>query len=326
MQSEVGDLRGHERGNTSMATRPDRVVQLLRRGVVAAFLGIACAATAVAAPFEVPALVQPASPEQHIGKVIWVELVTPDLGLAKVFYAGLFGWTFRDVRTGDTDYSVALFDGRPLGGLIQRPTAPGKTRQSAWLTFIAVPDVDVAKRIALEHGGKVLFEPHSYPQRGRQAVFADPQGAVFAVLASSSGDPPDLLAGPGEWIWSSLIARNAGADAAFYQTLFGYEVFGLPSDDGFEHLVLATDGYARASANQMSADASNSNRHPHWLNFVRVTNAVKMTAKAVALGGSVLVEPHIDRQGSWVALVADPAGAPFGLLEWPDAEIKEVAR
>lgn len=299
-------------------------VQLLRRGVLATFLGVACASTVIAAPFEVPPLVQPASLEHHIGKVIWVDLVTPDLERAKLFYAGLFGWTFRDVHTGETNYAVALLDGRPVGGLIHRPTPLGKTRQPAWLTFIAVPDVDIAKRIALENGGKVFFEPHSYPQRGRQAVLADPQGAVFAVLASSSGDPPDLLAPPGDWIWSSLIARDAGADAAFYQTLFGYEVFGLPSEDGFEHLVLATDGYARASANRSPVDAAN--RHPHWLNFVRVIDTVKMTAKVVALGGRVLVEPRVDRHGGMVALVADPAGAPFGLLEWPDSEIKEVTR
>jgi uncharacterized protein len=332
-QRQRADSRNHlgsaifkapERGNISMATRPDRVVRLLRRGGLAALLSVSCVATVIAAPFEVPAIVQPASPEHHVGKVIWVDLVTPDLGRAKLFYAGLFGWTFRDVHTGETEYSVALLDGRPVGGLIHRPAPLGKTRQPAWLTFIAVPDVDVAKGIALEHGGKVLFEPHSYPQRGRQAVFADPQGAVFAVLASTSGDPPDLLAAPGDWIWSSLIARDAGADAAFYQTLFDYEVFGLPSDDGFEHLVLATDGYARASANQMPSDASN--RHPHWLNFVRVVDTVKMTAKVVALGGRVLVEPHVDRHGGKVALVADPAGAPFGLLEWPDTEIKEVTR
>ena len=313
-----------ERGNMSMAAQLDRALRLLRQGAIAALLGVACAATGIAAPFEVPPLIQPPSPEHHVGKVIWVDLVTPDLGRAKLFYAGLFGWTFRDVHTGETDYSVALLDGRPVGGLVQRAAAPGRPRQPAWLTFIAVPDVDVAKRIAIERGARVLSEPHTYPQRGRQAVFADPQGAVFAVLASSSGDPPDLLAAPGDWIWSSLIARDAGADAAFYQTLFGYEVFALPSDDGFEHLVLSTDGYARASANRLPADAPN--RHPHWLNFVRVVDTVEMTAKVVALGGRVLVEPQVDRHGGRVALVADPAGAPFGLLEWPDTESKEVAR
>jgi hypothetical protein len=51
-----------------------------------------------------------------------------------------------------------------------------------------------------------------------------------------------------------------------------------------------------------------------------------MTAKVVALGGRVLVEPRIDRHGGKVAVVADPFGAPFGLLEWTDADSKEVTK
>jgi hypothetical protein len=39
----------------------------------------------------------------------------------------------------------------------------------------------------------------------------------------------------------------------------------------------------------------------------------------------VLVEPRIDRHGGRVAIVADPLGAPFGLLEWPDDQTKAVA-
>jgi uncharacterized protein len=40
----------------------------------------------------------------------------------------------------------------------------------------------------------------------------------------------------------------------------------------------------------------------------------------------MLVEPRIDRHGGKAAVVADASGAPFGLLEWPDTESKEVPR
>jgi predicted enzyme related to lactoylglutathione lyase len=188
------------------------------------------------------------------------------------------------------------------------------------LTFVAARDADATTQAALQHGAKLLFAPHSIPDRGREAVLADPQGAVFAVLASSSGDPPDVLAAPGEWIWSALITSDPDTDAAFYQTLFNYEVFELPSDDSAQHLMLASDDYARASANPLPANLPNA--HPHWLNFVRVEDTAKMTAKIAALGGRVLVEPRLDRHGGKVALVADPQGAPFGLMEWPDTETK----
>lgn len=308
----------------SRRMQPNRVRHFLKQGLLAALLGVAGAAPVMGLPLQLPAIVEPASQEHHVGKVIFVELVTPDLAAAKQFYAGLFGWTFRDIQADGTEYAEASLDGRPVAGLIHRDVPAGKHRQPAWLSFIAVSDVDAAKEIALQHGAKVLFEPHSIPNRGREAVFADPQGAIFAVLASSSGDPPDVLAAPGEWVWSSLITSDPDTDAAFYQTLFDYEVFELPADEGAQHFMLASDNYARVSVNSLPANKPNI--HPHWLNFVRVEDAVKMTEKLVALGGRVLVEPRADRHGGKVAVVADPLGAPFGLLEWPDTESKEVTK
>jgi len=277
------------------------------------------ATPAIAQRPELPPIVEPASGEHHVGKVIWADLATPDLAAAKLFYSGLFGWTFRDIHFSKTDYAVALLDGRPVGGLFQRPVPSGEHRP-AWLAFIAVRDVDAAKRTALEHGAKVVFEPRSHPQRGRQAAFSDPEGAIFGVLASSSGDPGDFLPAPGEWIWSSLLARDPGDEAAFYQALFGYDVFDLPTDDGLEHEILSTDDYARASVNHFPRDSSR--RRTHWVNYVRVVDATTAAAKAVALGGRVLVETHVDRHGGKLALIADPAGALVGLMEWSDSDGK----
>jgi predicted enzyme related to lactoylglutathione lyase len=304
--------------------QPDRARHFLRQGLLTVLLIVACAVPVMAAPIQLPAIVKPASQEHHAGKLIFVELVTPDLAAAKQFYGGLFGWTFRDIQAGGTEYAEAFLDGRPVAGMIHRNVPANEHRQLEWLSFFAVGDVDAVKKVALQNGAKVLFEPHSIPDRGREAVFADPQGAVFAILASSSGDPPDVLAAPGEWIWLSLITSDPETAAAFYQTLFDYEVFELPASEGAQHLLLASDDYARASVNTLPANRPNA--YPHWLNYARVEDTVKMTAKVVALGGRVLVEPRIDRHGGKVAVVADPLGAPFGLLEWPDTESKEVPK
>lgn len=288
------------------------------QGLSALLLSVVCLSTLRAASFELPPINTPASTEHHVGKVVWADLVTPDLAAAERFYGGLFGWTFQSIHTGDSDYAVALVDGRPVGGLFQKPMPPGEHRRSAWLTFIAVHDVDSAKRVALAHGAKVLSDSKSYPSRGRQAVLSDPEGAVFAVLASSSGDAPDFLAAPGEWIWSSLLTRDPGAEAAFYQRVFSYDVFDLASDDGLEHLILSSGDFARGSVNGFPGGSTR--RHAHWLNFIRVDNTADMAAKAAASGGRVLVEPHVDRHGGQVAVVADPAGAPFGLMEWTSSD------
>jgi uncharacterized protein len=287
---------------------------------VAVFYFSVCASVARGAPPDLLPLNSPPSTDHHAGKVVWEDLATPDLAAAERFYSGLFGWTFRSVHSGDTDYAVALLDGRPLAGLVQKPIPAGEHRQPAWLTFIAARDVDAVTRSAIAHGAKVLAEARTYPGRGRQAVLSDPEGAAFAVLASSSGDSPDYLAAPGEWIWSSLHAKDAGTEAAFYQELFGYDVFDASNGDGLEHLILSTDDYARVSANTFPADSVR--RHPHWLNYVRVDSAAASVAKATSMGGRVLVEPHPDRHGGMVAVIADPAGAPVGLMEWTGNDTK----
>jgi hypothetical protein len=274
--------------------------------------------TSQAAPapgIELPPLTQPASNESHPGKVVWADLVTPDLKQAELFYGGLFGWTFQPAP-GDAHFAIASLDGRPVAGLLQRSLGP-HSHQPAWLPFIAVQDVAAAERSVKANGGKVLSPPKQYPQRGRQAVFADPDGAIFAVLSSTSGDPPDLMAEPGEWIWSSALVKNADRETGFYHALFGYEVFDEPSDDTSRHIILASDDYARAGIHTLP---DNRHRHAHWLEFVRVEDVGAAVAKASQLGGKILVDPRADRQGGQIAVVADPSGAPVGLMEWADTE------
>jgi uncharacterized protein len=282
-------------------------------GLSLAFIG-----AAVAGDFEPPPIANQPSTEHHVGKMIWAELISPDIAGAERFYGALFGWTFHDVSAEKNQYAVALLDGNPVAGLIQHPVKSGEHRQPSWITFLAVQDVDAAKRTVLGQGGKVLREPRTYNSRGRQAIFADPAGAAFAVIASYSGDTPDFLPAPGSWIWSSLLTHDLDHEVAFYQTVFGYEVFDLESADGREHVILSTDDFARASVNAFPADAAH--RHPHWLNFVRVADAADTATKAVGLGGSVLVPPHIDRHGGKLAVIADPSGAPIGVMEWNDAD------
>jgi predicted enzyme related to lactoylglutathione lyase len=303
--------------------RTSRGAVLCAASLIAALVCVAqrTGAAPSAPALELPPIADSSTVEHHPGKIVWADLVTPDLAAAEKFYGGLFGWSFRDIRAGDAEYAVATVGGHPVAGLFKKALPAGEQRQPAWLTFIAVRDFGKARREALSHGAKSLAPPRTYPGRGEQAVFADPQGAVFAALASSSGDGSDYLAGPGEWIWSSLLTDNPAASADFYKAVFGYDLFDLPSDDGAQHVVLAADDYARAGIHTLPTG----HRHPHWIDFIRVADASRSAAQAVSLGGRILVEPHPDRHGGQVAVVADPSGAPIGLMEWSDPYTQDEA-
>jgi predicted enzyme related to lactoylglutathione lyase len=298
--------------------------RLLRLTLLAGFALFGTPALAPAEAQALSPLVSPPTSDHHVGKPIFVQLVTPDLDTAKRFYGDLFGWSFRPAQAGATDAVMAYADDQPIAGLIHREFPAGTQRQPAWLTFLSVRDVDATNTLAMQGGARVLVSPRNIPGLGREAIYADPQGAVFATLASASGDPQDVLAAPGQWIWSSLLTTNPDTDAAFYQSLFDYEVFDLPDDAGGPHFMLASDEYARASANRLPPGPEK--RHPHWLNYIRVVDTDATVAKLTALGGHVLVPPRPDRHGGRIAVAADPSGAPFGLMEWTDADSKEVLK
>ena len=115
------------RGETVMKHSKHSARNLLRQGLCAALLyaaAITAAHAALGAAVVLPPLTQPASGEHHVGKVVWADLVTPDLDGAKRFYGALFGWTFRSVP-GDSNYALALLDGEPVGGLFQKALAAG---------------------------------------------------------------------------------------------------------------------------------------------------------------------------------------------------------
>ena len=292
----------------------------VRRRLVALSLTACLAAAGVAtaaelAPAQLPALVTPPTGERRPGKVVFAELVTPDLAAVQPFYASLFGWSFQQAQAGSVTYAQASIDGRPVAGIVQRPPQAG--RRPGWLTFIAAGDLGQVDAAAVQHGAQVLFAPHYFANFGQEAVLADPQGAVFAVLASASGDPPDVLAAPGEWIWSSLITTDPEAGAAFYKALLGYDVFTLPNPTDTHHLLLASEGYARATVNPIPG--SHAGMRPRWISYLRVDDARAMAARVTSLGGRVIVPPQPDRQGGLLAIVADPQGALFGLMEWAAA-------
>ena len=262
-----------------------------------------------------PPLMNPSTQDHYTGKMILAELTTPDIAQAKQFYAGLFGWTFQDTRLGNFDFVEASDAGHVVAVLFGRPLPADHSHGPTWLTFLSTKDVDAASQLATQHGAKLLRPPHNLPGFGREAVYADPQGAVFAAFTSASGDPPDILAQPGQWIWSALITTDPNLAAGFYQLVFDYDVYDLPERKNADHLTLAEDDFARAAINPLPV--SRPDARPYWLNFVRVDDANAAVAKATSLGGKVLVPPRMDRQGGRIAVIADPAGAPFGVMEWP---------
>jgi uncharacterized protein len=250
------------------------------------------------------------------GKFVWADLVTDDVETARKFYSGLFGWTFQDYGS----YVVGKNDDRPLCGIFYRARPEDKSARPRWFGYLSVPNVGRAVKAATQSGGKVLAPPREISKRGEQAVLADPEGALFGVIKSSSGDPEDFLAEPGDWIWIELVSRDARKAGDFYKAIGGYEVIENTSSNRLSDYVLASEGYARATI--LTRPPGRENVNPTWLLFVRVKSVGETITKATALGGKLLIAPKPELFAGRIAVIADPTGAAIGLMEWPEELMK----
>jgi len=275
-----------------------------------AALCVTCVPLRASEPPQLPPLTTAAGNPHLPGKFVWADLVTDDLPAARKFYGSLFGWTFREIG----NYTIASSDERPMCGLFQRQRPADNNATPRWFGYISVPDVGRALKAATNAGGRILAAPQRFQRRGEQAILADPEGSVFGVMRSSSGDPEDFLPDPGEWVWIELLSRNARQAGEFYHAVAGYDVLENTTSAHPGSYVFASEGYARAAA--LTLPEAKAGRASRWLLFVRVKSVAACITRAEQLGGKVLLQPRADLHGGRIAVIADPTGAAIGIMEW----------
>jgi uncharacterized protein len=120
-------------------------------------------------------------------------LQTRDPEGAKKFYGAAFGWKADSMDMGGSELTLWRLPGyvggepqqpveRDVVGVMMKMGEGGVPDQGPprWAVDFRVPDADAAAEKAKKIGGKVIAPPFDIP-RFRQAVIADPQGAVFSV-------------------------------------------------------------------------------------------------------------------------------------------------
>jgi predicted enzyme related to lactoylglutathione lyase len=251
---------------------------------------------------------------------VWAELFTEDVTAAVRFYSEAFGWSFQAFPAAHgPGYTLALADGEPVGGMLQREHAYQQERGSRWLGMISVADVGAAARYAGEHGGTVVVSPRLLEGRGEVALLADPEGAPFGVLRSAAGDPPDYLAEDQQWVWVELWAKDPKAMAQFYSGLAGYEIAPVERPGGREGYFLSSGDYTRCGVIPSPAPT----RASAWLPYLRVEDVKAAVTRAERAGAQVVVAPDRAIRGGHVALTVDPTGAPLGLAQIMEPEEPE---
>ncbi|MFN7144428.1 MAG: VOC family protein [Myxococcota bacterium] len=114
----------------------------------------------------------------------WAELQTTDSKGALAFYTTLLGWPVQnwEMPGAGTYYLVGHAHN---AGIMDMPPGTPPELPPHWLVYVDVQNTDATATKVKELGGAVLHGPDDIPGVGRFAVFADPTGAVFAVMQSA---------------------------------------------------------------------------------------------------------------------------------------------
>jgi predicted enzyme related to lactoylglutathione lyase len=252
------------------------------------------------------------------GTPCWIDLGTPDQDAAGEFYGRLFGWELResDDPEATAGYRTAEKDGRTVGGvmkLMQEGQPP------AWLVYFATEDADATAAKAREAGGVVHVDPMSVLDYGTMGVIADPTGAAFGIWQAGRNVGFDVMKEAGTVNWVELNTRDPETGKAFYEPVFGwtfedgefegvgtYTSIRVEEDDAFGGVLDITD--------RVPAEVP-----AHWLVYFTVEDAEATVAAAREAGGEVPLDPTVISEVGTIAVIKDPFGAIFGILD-PDPE------
>ena len=124
------------------------------------------------------------------GALAWNELDTHDPDAARSIYGAAFGWTAEPIEfEGQVVYHSWKLDGRTIGGMLPMGEGFPAEIPANWVTYFGMEDLGEAGTAIERLGGRVMVPAQQMPN-GSFAVFADPQGAVFAGWQGTYDPPP----------------------------------------------------------------------------------------------------------------------------------------
>lgn len=256
------------------------------------------------------------------GEFSWVDLSTTDVEAAGAYYRELMGWDIRPAGPPEETKGYGFFvkDGKMVGGI---GPVFSEGRPSTWNSYVTVVDADATAARIREAGGTVVAEPMDLPaDAGRMGVAMDPGGALFSFIQQGAGSVgAQIVNEPGAWTWNNLNAKDMEQAKRFYGEVFGWEARvsdGAPPDSPYLnwHVEGQTWPEGIAGLSDMARSGFPGGVPSHWQVYLAVPDAEAAAETTRSAGGTVLLRPLALPRGK-LAILADPQGAVFGIIE-PD--------
>jgi predicted enzyme related to lactoylglutathione lyase len=242
-----------------------------------------------------------------LGAPCWIDLYTSDPDASTAFYNELFGWTAETAGPEYGGYFNFSLGAQQVAGGMKNSGEGGMP--DMWSVYLASADAAATADAAAKHGGGVIVGGMQILELGTMAVLADTGGASIGVWQPGLHKGFGVLAEVGAPAWFELHTRAYDASVAFYRDVFGWDTHVAADEADFRYTTLG-EGEGQL-AGIMDATAFLPEGVPaHWSIYFAVADADATIAKAIDLGGSVIVPP-MDTPYGRLATLADPTGAVF---------------
>ncbi len=122
---------------------------------------------------------------------------------------------------------------------------------------------------------------------------------------------------PGVPCWVATVHSDPEKAVSFYTELFGWEATNLmPPESPGKYFVCRRRGRdVAAIGSERGGNDGGAPSVPAWDTYIWAESADETVAKVTDAGGSVVVEPFDRLDAARMAVVADPAGAVFGVWQ-----------
>ena len=251
------------------------------------------------------------------GKFSYSDLMTSDLEAATRFYTDLFGWQIEDhpmSEDANDIYRMFTLEGRPVcAASKQRPDQAEAGVPPMWNVYFTVDDVDLKAKEVESLGGSVHAPPFDVFDNGRMAVVTDPAGAFFCLWQANKSIGAYVMHEPNTLTWAESGSTDPDKVKPFYSQLFGWKHQDQDMGGGQMYTVFSSEDDPFA-AGMMKSQMPMS----YWSMYFAVSDCKATTAKALANGGSAMLDSEPIEGVGVVSVLTDPQGAMFGLIE-PEA-------
>lgn len=241
----------------------------------------------------------------------WVDLGVPDVDVVRTFYTNLLGWQEEAVQIEQWTYITFTVDNKAVAALYAM--APGQLALGypvAWMPYLRVADVDALTAQVQQLGGKVLRGPFDVGDQGRTSAIQDPTGATLYLWQPDQLQGAQLLNQPGALSWVELATPASAQAEAFYGQLLGWEATAQMIGDE-RYVTFHNQGQPVAGLFEQPDQPA------RWRVYFGVHDCQATAQRVGELGGAVLVPPTLIPTRGRFAVLRDPQGVGFAIVEQP---------